>query len=190
MDERFRDPDGDPEGAGSPDPTHDSWSAWLPHLDPPSGPTGTPNGPDVPTGPAVSNATGASRPTAPLPQASGPPPRTDPVPPPVPPAPLLPYAVTPSPGWAGPPQSGPAPTTYFGWAVVCAIFCFMPLGVVAIVKALQVKPRWAQGDWIGAQKASRAAKTWCLLAAAIWPGAFLLFSCLGAVGGGHMSMRL
>jgi hypothetical protein len=158
---RDRDRDGDPEGVDGVDPTHDSWSAWLPQLDAPS-----------------------STPAAPLPQASGPPP-ADPGPPPVPPAPLLPYAV--SPGWAGPPRVGPPPTSYFGWAIVCAVFCFMPLGVVAVVKSLQVKPRWAQGDWAGAQKASRAAKTWCLVAAAIWPGSLLLFSCLGALSGGHMS---
>jgi hypothetical protein len=72
---------------------------------------------------------------------------------------------------------------------VCAIFCFMPLGIVAVVKSLQVKPRWAQGDWIGAEKAARAAKTWCLVAAAIWPGSALLFSCLGALGGGRMFMH-
>ncbi|GAB3887886.1 CD225/dispanin family protein [Terrabacter terrigena] len=175
MNQHDRDRDDDPDGTDGVDPTHDSWSAWLPQLDQPTSPT-SPTSPTTP-----------SSPPRPLPQASGPPPRTDPVPPRVPPAPPLPYAVTRLPGWPGTPRVGPPPATYFGWAVVCTIVCFMPLGVVAIVKSLQVRPRWAQGDWAGAQKASRAAKTWCLIAAAIWPGALLLFSCLGALSGGHMS---
>ncbi|GAB2763319.1 hypothetical protein GCM10027039_24940 [Terrabacter koreensis] len=169
MNEHDRDRERDPD---APDPSQDSWSAWLPQLDGPA----TPGSPTTP---------GSS--TTPLPQASGPSTGADPVPPAVPPAPPLPYAVTPP--WAGPPRVGPPPTTYFGWAVVCAIFCFMPLGIVAVVKSLQVKPRWAQGDWIGAEKAARAAKTWCLVAAAIWPGSALLFSCLGALGGGRMFMH-
>lgn len=172
MNEHDRDRERDPD---APDPTQDTWSAWLPQLDGPASP-GSQAAPGTP-----------DRPTAPLPQASGPATGGDSTPPGVPPAPPLPYAVTPP--WAGPPRVGPPPTTYFGWAVVCAIFCFMPLGVVAVVKSLQVKPRWAQGDWIGAEKASRAAKTWCLVAAAIWPGSALLFSCLGALGGGHLSMH-
>ena len=167
MNEHDRDRQRDPD---APDPTQDTWSAWLPQLDGPGGP----GGPGEPS--------------------STPPPAADPGPPPPPPpppyaaTPPLPYAATPP--WAGPPRVGPPPTTYFGWAVVCAIFCFMPLGVVAVVKSLQVKPRWAQGDWTGAEKASRAAKTWCLIAAAIWPGSALLFSCLGALSGGHMFMHL
>lgn len=180
MNEHDRYRDGDPDGAEGLDPTQDTWSAWLPQLDgPASGPAG-----------GSASAPPPSLPT-PLPQASGPQAGDDPLPPPVPPAapsaPLLPYAATPP--WAGPPRVGPPPTTYFGWAVVCAIFCFMPLGVVGVVKALQVKPRWLQGDWIGAENASRAAKRWCLVAAAVWPGSALLFSCLGALGGGHMSMH-
>ena len=168
---RNRDRD-DADSPDNPDPSHDSWSAWLPQLD------------------------------APLPQASAPPPAPPPTPPAAPPAvprapqparPAqgLPYAAAPAPGWATS-QGGYAlpPTTYLGWAVVCTIVCFMPFGVVAIVKASQVKPRWAAGDLDGARRASRTAKAWCLLAAAVWPGAFLLFGCLGMMAGGHMSMSL
>jgi hypothetical protein len=172
MADRNRDRDGRWDGPGSPDPTQDSWSAWLPHLDPPASP---------PAGP----------PATPLPQASGPPPAAPSTPPPVPPATKLPYAAAPVPRWAMPPGGYVAPpTSYFGWAVLCTIACFMPFGVVAIVKASQVKPRWAQGDLDGARRASRTAKAWCLLAAAVWPGAFLLFGCLGMMAGGHLSMHL
>jgi len=161
--------DRDQDRMPEPDPTHDEWSAWLPELDPP-----------------------ASAPTPPLPQASAPAPA--PVPPPVPQASSLPHAPAPARWWAATPtpQGGwaPPPTTYLGWAILCTIVCFTPFGVVAIVKASQVSPLWARGDWDGARRASRTAKAWCLLALAVWPGSFLLFACLGLLVGGHFSMHL
>jgi hypothetical protein len=164
MDHRDRDREPD-----SPDPTHDEWSAWLPQLDPPT-----------------------SAAAGPLPQASAPPPGPDPMPPPVPPSPrLLPYAAAPAPPWSGPHSAySKPPTSYLGWAIICTIVCFMPFGVVAIIKASQVSSRWAQGDLDGACRASRAAKVWCLLALGVWLASLLLFGSIGLMGGGHFSMHL
>lgn len=137
-----------------PDSTQDTWSQWLPDLESPGATTSTP--PSAPVMP----------PPVPLPPPAG---RVDP----------LPYAATPIAEWVGPRRGqAPPPPTRLGWAIVCTLFCFVPFGIVAIVKSTQVNSKWALGDWEGARAASRSVKTWCLLAAAVSPGAsMLLFAC-------------
>ena len=46
-------------------------------------------------------------------------------------------------------------------AVVCALVCFAPLGVAAVVQAGHVETRLALGDLDGARRASRAASGLC-----------------------------
>ncbi len=46
-------------------------------------------------------------------------------------------------------------------AVVCALVCFAPLGVAAVVQAGHVETRLALGDLAGARRASRAALGLC-----------------------------
>ena len=156
------------DDASEPDPTVDSWSAWLPRLDPS---------------------------TTPLPQASAPPDSTTPpapVPPPAappssPPSPPMRwYAASPPPAPA-PPVGGPQPYTppppnRLALAILCTIFCFTPFGIVAIVKATSVNSLWAQGRWGEAYRTSRSVKNWCILAALAWPGSALLFACTGMLG--------
>ncbi len=150
-----------------PEPTQDTWSQWLPDLDSPDA-TAT-------SAPSASSAP-VMQPPVPLPPPAG---RVDP----------LPYAAAPIAEWVGP-RSGqaPPPPTRLGWAILCTICCFTPFGIVAIIKSTQVNPKWALGDWDGARAASRSVKTWCLLAAAISPGAsMLLFACSSV---GHMTDSL
>ena len=157
MDDRNLDP------SQGPDPSHDSWSAWLPQLDRPA--------------------------TDPNPSPTAPPPPPPPPPPPVTPAAPLPHA--PAPAWPSPTVGYGRPPTHLGWAIVCTIICFMPFGIVAVIKAGQVTTKWVQHDPEGAHRASRSAKAWCLLAACVWPGSFLLFGCLGMLsGGGHLSFHM
>ena len=67
----------------------------------------------------------------------------DPVPPPPPSGPTQP-----------PPQQPPAPPpTNAGWAVA-ALVAFWPLAFAAFSNAFEVHPRWARGDYAGAQYAS------------------------------------
>ncbi len=150
-----------------PDPTQDTWAGWLPDLESPDG-----------TPPAATGTGGTPAPQLPLPPPAN---RVAPVP----------YAAAPIPEWIGP-RSGqaPPPPARLGWAIFCTIFCFTPLGIVAILKSTQVKTKWALGDWEGARSASRSAKTWCLLAAMAWPGSFLLLGCLAMMNGGHLSTNL
>ncbi|WP_330475673.1 CD225/dispanin family protein [Terrabacter sp. C0L_2] len=173
-----------------PDPTQDTWSQWLPDLESPQSTAATPAG--APAAPAAPGSKTPVGPDAPPTSPPTPPPAASvPLPPPANRVDPLPYAATPIAEWVGPrPGQAPPPSTRLGWAILCTIFCFTPFGIVAIVKSTQVSPKWALGDWDGARAASQSVKTWCLLAAATWPGSFMLFSCMGMVGGGHVSIRL
>jgi hypothetical protein len=51
--------------------------------------------------------------------------------------------------------------TYLGWAIVTLLLCFWPAGAVAVVFAAQVSGKEARGDYEGALRYSRKAKTWC-----------------------------
>lgn len=52
---------------------------------------------------------------------------------------------------------GPPSSTLFG-AVVVTVFCFFPLGLFAVIYALQVRPRWKRGDETGARHAAEMAE--------------------------------
>jgi hypothetical protein len=66
-------------------------------------------------------------------------------------------------------------------AVVCALVCFAPLGVAAVVYAGNVRTRLAMGDLEGARRASRTARRlcWASLATTL---AFLLVVVVGSAG--------
>ena len=68
-------------------------------------------------------------------------------------------------------QRPPMPDNYLVWGILVTILCGcgMPLGIVSIINASKVGSAYAAGDYVGAEKASKAAKKW-----AIW----------GAVSGG------
>jgi predicted secreted protein len=53
--------------------------------------------------------------------------------------------------------------TYLAYAILTTLFCCLPFGVVAIVKASQVNSKLAAGDYDGAVKASNQAKMWSLI---------------------------
>ena len=61
------------------------------------------------------------------------------------------------------------------WAILATIFCCLPTGIVAIVYAAQVNGLIDAGNYHGAIRASRNAKTWAivsmplgLISGAIW----------------------
>jgi hypothetical protein len=66
-------------------------------------------------------------------------------------------------------------------AVACALLCFAPLGVAAVVYAGNVRTRLALGDVEGARRASRMAKRLCWASAAMTL-VFLLVIVVGAGG--------
>lgn len=75
----------------------------------------------------------------------------DPVPPP--PSSGPPEPAPPPPPPAAPPQPAPPPPSNAGWAVATLV-AFWPLAFAAFTNAFEVYPRWARGDYAGAQYAS------------------------------------
>ena len=71
-----------------------------------------------------------------------------------------------------PPMAGVQPRpqmpNYLVPAILCTIFCCLPLGIPAIVFAAQVNSKLQAGDVPGAMESSRKAKMWCWLA--FWLG--------------------
>ena len=68
------------------------------------------------------------------------------------------YASAPS--FTTPATSGAAPSNYLVQAILTTLFCCLPLGIVAIVKASQVNGLWQGGRADEAYRASADAKRW------------------------------
>lgn len=175
------------EDARQPDPTADAWSAWLPRLDPPSTPLPQASGPPGTSASAVPPPPSSTTipPDAVVDRERLPPPLPQ-LPPPPPSAPRGWYAAPPppqpQPPGATPPPYGSPPPSRVGLAVVCTILCFMPFGIVALVKASSVRTKWARGRWDEARRTSASVKTWCLLAFLVSPGLGLLYACTAVLG--------
>lgn len=58
----------------------------------------------------------------------------------------------------------PCPPTYLVWAIFATLCCCLPLGIVAIVKASEVRNLYTRGLYDQALIASADAQKWCLLA--------------------------
>ena len=53
---------------------------------------------------------------------------------------------------------------YLVHAIVVSLCCCLPLGIVGLIYASQVNSKLAVGDVAGAQRASKLARTWTLVA--------------------------
>jgi hypothetical protein len=65
------------------------------------------------------------------------------------------------------PGAAPNIKSHMADAVVATLFCCLPLGIVAIVHAAKVNKLVAVGDYAGAEKASKQAKTYAWIAAGL-----------------------
>ncbi len=121
--------------------------------------------------------------------ASWPPP---PPPPPPPAQPAYQPYVQYGPNQYAPYQQAPAPGTsyqappsnYLVFGILTTIFCFMPFGIVSIVKATSVNTLWSQGRAAEAFRASQQAKNWAVAALVALPvlfGGFMLLAVIGAL---------
>ena len=71
-------------------------------------------------------------------------------------------------------------------AVLCALFCFAPLGVAAVVHAGQVRTRLAIGDLDGARRSSRTTARLCWGSVLVTVGCVLvLVICAGPYSETH-----
>jgi Interferon-induced transmembrane protein/zinc-ribbon domain len=87
------------------------------------------------------------------------------------------------------PGTAPIPT-YLAQAILCTIFCCLPFGIVGIVYAAQVSTKIAQGDILGAQAASKSARTWCWVSFGLGVAVFAVAALLGFLGGlGNLPVR-
>ena len=57
------------------------------------------------------------------------------------------------------------PDNYLVWSILSTVFCCLPLGIVAIVKASKVDALWAQGLQEEAIEAANDAKKWSIIGA-------------------------
>lgn len=57
------------------------------------------------------------------------------------------------------------PDNYLVWAILSTVFCCLPLGIVAIVKASKVDALWAQGLQEEAIETANDAKKWSIIGA-------------------------
>lgn len=91
---------------------------------------------------------------------------------PTPPPPS--YASEPS--FTTPASAGQAPANYLAQAILTTLFCCLPLGIVAIVKASQVNGLWQGGQREAAYKASAEAKRWAWIAFGVGLGVIALYT--------------
>ena len=93
----------------------------------------------------------------------------------------------PPPGNYPPPQpQGAQPSSHLVFAILTTLFCCLPFGVVAIVKASQVNGLWAQGNYPAAQAASASAKKWAMWSLIAGIVVFVIYGILIAVGAVNM----
>ncbi len=60
----------------------------------------------------------------------------------------------------------PAPNNHLVMAILTTLFCCLPLGIVAIIKANKVNSLYMSGQYEAAVVASNEAKKWSLIAVA------------------------
>ena len=64
-------------------------------------------------------------------------------------------------------QTTPQIPNYLVQSILVTVFCCIPFGIVAIIKAASVNGKIAAGDIAGAQEASQSAKKWCWISLGI-----------------------
>ena|SRR5438105_12458666 len=81
----------------------------------------------------------------------------------------------------------PAPeiNNYLAPAILCTLFCCLPLGIVAIVNAAQVNAKLAAGDYEGAEASAQQAKTWCWISFGIGIAVGVIYAAFLAMAGAN-----
>lgn len=59
------------------------------------------------------------------------------------------------------------PNNHLALAIITTILCCLPTGIVSIVYATQVNSKFNIGDYEGAERASKNAKTWWIVSAVL-----------------------
>ena len=88
------------------------------------------------------------------------------------------------PGYGGP--TGVKPNNYLVPAILATLFCCLPLGIVAIVKASKVDGLFQSGQYAEAEQAAADAKKWTVWSVGIGVAFLVLYGAL-VVGAGLLS---
>jgi len=71
---------------------------------------------------------------------------------------------------------------YLVQSILVTLFCCLPLGIVAIIKAAEVNTKLQAGDYEGALASSKQAKTFCWWSFGIGLGFTVIYVLLVVVG--------
>lgn len=82
----------------------------------------------------------------------------------------------------GYPQQQLPPDNGMVWAILTTLFCCLPFGIVAIVKASNVNGLWMSGQYDAARQAAKSSKNWSIAAACTGLGVCILYWILIAIG--------
>lgn len=72
-------------------------------------------------------------------------------------------------------QNRPRPQNYLVFAILTTVLCCLPAGVVSIVYAAKVNGLYAEGKYDEAESASKNAKTWAIVSAAVAAVGLILY---------------
>ncbi|XP_038053389.1 proline-rich transmembrane protein 1-like [Patiria miniata] len=59
------------------------------------------------------------------------------------------------------------PPDYMMFALMVTLFCFLPLGLIGMMKAMEARNRWQVGDGVGAHQSAQEARRWSIAGLAI-----------------------
>ena len=96
---------------------------------------------------------------------------------------------TPGPAYGGLPPMGPPPKNWLVESILVTIFCCLPFGIVAIIKAAEVNSKVAAGDYTGAQQSSLDAAKWTKIGFFSSLGIMVIYVVLMMMGVGAAMMQ-
>jgi hypothetical protein len=80
-------------------------------------------------------------------------------------------------------QRPPQPPNHLAMAIITTVLCCQITGIVSIVYASQVNSKYMAGDYEGALRASKDAKTWWIVGLALGGLVFLGFILIYGIAG-------
>lgn len=80
-------------------------------------------------------------------------------------------------------NQGSKPDNNMLWAILCTIFCCLPLGVVAIINAAKVDGLYRNGDYDAANEAAANAKKYSQYGLIFGVVVFVFYFIIGIAGG-------
>lgn len=82
----------------------------------------------------------------------------------------------------GYPQQQLPPDNGMVWAILTTLFCCLPFGIVAIVKASNVNSLWMSGNYDAARQAAKSSKNWSIAAVCTGLGISIIYFILIILG--------